>query len=201
VRTHQRKARLRVIELRICPQHRIVALFAGCWEPGMRHRRRSVIEVLLVARNTSRHRDAVVIVGVAIRARPRRYRVRAGQRKVGLGVVKRRWRPAGIRGMARFAILRKARACVIRILGVCKIRHVAGHARGSAEVVIPFVALLAGYWWRGVPQSQQEAGRRVVKLRIHPVIGRVALLAGRLECRSASNVVRIRGGPELLHVA
>jgi len=60
-------------------------------------------------------------------------------------------RPAWIRGMARFASLRKTRGYVIGILSVREIRHVAGHARGSAQVVIPLVALLAGYWRRRVP--------------------------------------------------
>ena len=102
--------------------------------------------------------------------------------------------------MARFASLRKAPGHVIRILGICKIRHVARHAGRSRQVVVSFVALLAGYGRRCVPQSQQEAGDGVIEFRVQPVVRGVALLARRLERHAAGHVVRVRRALELPHV-
>jgi hypothetical protein len=70
--TGQRKAGLRVIELAIGPLNGVMALLAGSREAGVRHRRRRFIEIVLVARNARRVRDVVVVVDVAIDARPRR---------------------------------------------------------------------------------------------------------------------------------
>ena len=101
--------------------------------------------------------------------------------------------------MARFASLRKAPGHVIRILGICKIRHVAGHAGRSPQIVVSFVALLAGYGRRCVPQSQQEAGDRVIEFRVQPVVRGVALLARSRECGHA-DVGRILYALEIRHV-
>ena len=77
----QRKSRRRVIELRIRPQHGVVALFARSGEARMRHWRRRVVEIGLVARNAGRHRDVVVVVLVAVGADARWIHVRAYQRE------------------------------------------------------------------------------------------------------------------------
>jgi len=194
--THQRKARLRVIELRICPQHRVVALFARCWEPGMRHRRRSVIEVLLVARNTSRHRDAVVVVGVAIRARPRRYRVRAGQRKVGLEWSNVAGDQPGFVVWHVSQFCEKARACVIRILGLCKIRHVTGSRKawrpGCSSLCGTARRLLAEMRAPKSAGSQSSSGQ-TSHSSSYRSSGTARRAPGTLF--RPSHVVRVRGGP------
>ena len=87
---HEREARLRVVERGVGPLHCAVTLFARRGEAGMWHGRSRVVEVGLVAGNAGRHRDLVVVVDMAIRAHPWRIHVRAGQWKVGLGVVKGR---------------------------------------------------------------------------------------------------------------
>ena|ERR1017187_338697 len=78
VRTRQRKARLRVIELAIRPLHRVMALLAARRESRVRHGSGCMVEIVLVARNASRIRDGVVVVDVAIDARPWRHGVRSG---------------------------------------------------------------------------------------------------------------------------
>ena len=85
--TGQRKAGLRVIELAIGPLNGVMALFAGSREAGVRHRRRGFIEIVLVARNARGVRDVVVVVDVAIDARPRRDGMGTRQVKAGLRVI------------------------------------------------------------------------------------------------------------------
>jgi hypothetical protein len=60
-----------------------------------------------VARNASGIRDVVVVVDVAVHARPRGHSVRPGQGERGFGVVERSRLPRRSR-VANFATLRKA---------------------------------------------------------------------------------------------
>ncbi len=81
VHASQRKSGGGVIEASIGPLHRVVALLASGRESGMRHRSRCRIVVILVATDARRDRDVVVVVDMAVRALPRRNRMRTGQRK------------------------------------------------------------------------------------------------------------------------
>jgi len=87
----QRKSGAVMVEGRIQPRARVVALVAALGEVR-RHVigiRRPLI-VLQVARDTRRAREVVVVVEVAIAALPRRHGMHARQRKVGRIVIKRR---------------------------------------------------------------------------------------------------------------
>ena len=94
VRTGQCKSCAVVIERRIQPRTRVVALIAG-----LREVRRHVIRVsralviLQVAGDARRSIQVVVVVDVAISALPWRNSVHAGQGKRGQIVIKRRIRP------------------------------------------------------------------------------------------------------------
>ena len=71
----------RVIELSVAPLHRVVTLLTRCRKSRMRDRSCSVVVVVLMAAHARRAGDAVVVVDVAIRTLPWRYRMRPRQRK------------------------------------------------------------------------------------------------------------------------
>jgi hypothetical protein len=88
VRSGQRKWGVVVVERRIRPGHGIVAHRASCRESGRRVRGiigRGVI--LLVTRVALGAIQRVVVADVAIRALPRRHRVRSGQGETRCRVV------------------------------------------------------------------------------------------------------------------
>ena len=93
VQSRQREWRVVVIERRIRPQDGVVAEFAGRREARVRHRRGCVVVVRLVARNARRHRNAVIVVLVAVDAGQRRRHVRPYQRESGRSVIKLPIRP------------------------------------------------------------------------------------------------------------
>ena len=93
VHARQRKSCGRVIELAVGPLHRVMTLFAGGGEAGMRHWAQRFVVVVLVATHAGGAGDFVVIVDVAIAALTRRHGVRPGQRKSGLRVIEGRWLP------------------------------------------------------------------------------------------------------------
>ncbi len=70
-----------VIKLPVSPLHGVMALLTGCRKSGMRHRRCRVVVVVLMARDTRRTRDVVVVVDMAVRTLTRRDRMRSRQRK------------------------------------------------------------------------------------------------------------------------
>ena len=84
MRSGQGKRRVVVIECRVRPGGRVVAHLASRREAGVRHRTVCSVEILLVASNAERAVQLVVVVDVAIRARPWRNRMRTGQWKAGL---------------------------------------------------------------------------------------------------------------------
>ena len=69
VHSRQGEAGGAVIELGIRPRRRVMTLFAGGRETGVRHGTGRTVEIFLVARNASSIRDVVVVVDVAVRAR------------------------------------------------------------------------------------------------------------------------------------
>jgi len=84
VRSSQVEAGLRVIKLPVRPRNRVMALFAARRKARMWHGTRSVVEIVLVTRDASRNRDAVIIVDVTVGTLPGRHGVRSSQRKLGL---------------------------------------------------------------------------------------------------------------------
>ena len=80
VRARQRKTRSVVIELSVSPQYRVMTGLACGRESGghVRDGRQRTGVILHVARGARRIREGVVVVYVAVRALPRRCRVRSG---------------------------------------------------------------------------------------------------------------------------
>jgi len=68
VRAGQREASLCVIELTVGPLDGVMALLAGGREAGVRHRTLRAVVVILMACNTQRAGQVVIVVDVAIRA-------------------------------------------------------------------------------------------------------------------------------------
>ncbi len=131
----QRKAGGRVIELAIGPLHGVVALLARGWEASMGHGAGGLVVIVLVATDASGDGDAVIVVGVAIRALPRRYAVGTGERESGFRVIKLRGLPC--RGVvASLTGLGESAGDVIWVRCVLKILQVAGHASHGGQVVI-----------------------------------------------------------------
>ena len=201
VPARQGKASRRVVELAIRPGHRVVAVFAGGREAGMWQRRCRAVIILLVAADAELGGQIVVVVDVAVGASAWRIGMGSQEHEADQRVVKRRRRPGSGR-MAGFAGLREAPGHVVRIRRVLEsLDMAAGARRGRQIVIVVDVAIDAGPWRHGVSTGQREARRRVIELRVQPVVGRVARFAGRLESRAARSVVRIRRGLEFLHVA
>jgi len=123
VHARQRKSGRRVIELAGGPGDCVMALLASCWESGVRHRRRCVRVIVLVATHASRAGDVVVIVDVAVRALARRHHVRSGQREAGLRVIKACRLPCA-RVVTHLAGLRETAGHMVRIAGALKIFQV-----------------------------------------------------------------------------
>jgi len=181
-----------MVEFAIRPDHCIVAAFAGQRE-GKRHvvdRRLGVVVIGLMACCTSRARQVVVIVHVALSAR--RGRMCSRQSKAGRRMVERRVQPVR-RIVAPFASRRIAQRDMIhRRLRVVVIRLVARHARRTGQlIVVVDVAQCA----RGgsVETCERPTGTGVVELAVRPQHSVVAALAS---CREAErNVIhgRLRG--------
>ena len=194
VRPRQREAGCRMIERRVGPQHRVMALFAGCWEAIVIHGRFCVVVIRLVARDAGRRRNVVVVIDMALHAR--RGQVRSRQREACRRVVKLAICPHH-RVMALLARGREARMRH-RCRRVVVIRLVARNARRHRNVVIVVgVALRAG---RGQVRARQRPARRcMVKLAIRPQHGVVTLFAGRREAcmryrRGRVVVIRLMAG-------
>ena len=135
VRAGQRESGRGVVKLRVRPQHGVVALLACRGKSRMRHWRGRGVVVVLVATDACSAGDAVVVADVAIRALSWRHSVRSGQRKPGLGVIKRRRLPGGC-VVAGIASLRESAADVVGIAGALEVLQMARHARGAGQVVV-----------------------------------------------------------------
>jgi len=139
---------------------------------------RGPLEVLQMARHAGIGSQVVIVIDVAISASSRRHSMLAVERKPGAVVVELRVRPvAGV--VALLAGLREVRSNVIRIGRALEVVQVAGHASCAGQVVVIVdVAVGAGTWRHGVQAREREPRAVVVELRVRPVAGIVALLAG-----------------------
>ena len=136
VRAGQRKSSAVVVEGRIQPRSRVVALVAG-----LREVRRDVIrvrrslEVFQVTGDAGCAGQVVIIVDVTIGALPRWNRVHAGEGEGGRVVVEGRIRPRS-RVVALLTGLRESGGHMVGIGGSLIILQVAGNAGRAGEVVI-----------------------------------------------------------------
>lgn len=94
MRSRQCEAGSGMVEYRIRPQHRVMALLAGLREPrrdvvGIRRR----LIIFQVATYARRGGDVVIAIDVAIGTQPRRHGVSPGKREAGRRVVEHRVRP------------------------------------------------------------------------------------------------------------
>ena len=157
MRARQRESGLRVIELAIGPLDRVMALFAGGGEAGVRHRSLRIVVVGLVARNAGRVRDVVVVVDVAVGTGSWRNRMRARQRESGLRVIELAIGPLdGV--MALFAGGREPRVWY-RGFRIVVVGLVARDASRVCDVVVVVdMAVGARPWRNRVGTGQWESG-------------------------------------------
>jgi len=189
-----------VVELRVRPVAGVVALLAG-----LREIRSNVIgigrtlEVLQVAGHAGSAAQVVVIVDVAVGAGAWRHRVQTVERKPSTVVVELRVHPVAA-VVALLAGLREVRSNVIWVRSSLEVFHVARHARFSGQiVVIVNVAVGTGAWRHRVQAGERKSSAVVIELRVSPVAGVVALLAGLREVRS--RMIGIGRPLEVLQVA
>ncbi len=192
---------LRVIERRIRPRARIVAVLTGS---GEELRLRGVARVCagvvirLMTADAGGRQSRVVVVYVAVCAFARRHHVRSGQRERGVVVVERRIRPRH-RVMAHGACCREAGRGVRGIIGRGVILLVARVAKGAIQrVVVVDVAIRALPRRHGVRSGQGETRRRVVELAMRPEHRIVAAFA---RGRETSMGNRSRGASIIFLVA
>ena len=180
MRSRQRKSRLRVIKCRRLPCQSVVANLAGPREStGNVARVGRVLEICQVAGNTSRARQVVIVVGMAIGTLTWRHGVRSRQREVDHGVIKGRWSPCDCR-VALCAIRGEVCGHVIRIGRLLKILEVAAHTGGAGDVEIAVDMAVAALPRRNCMSSgQREAHRTVIKVGVEPGVSAMAQSAVR----------------------
>jgi len=147
--------------------------------------------VLLMTRVAQGAVQRVIAVSVAIGAGPGRHYVRAGQLKAGAGMVELAIRPlrrvvaavACCRERCRNVIYRRQSAGVVLLMA-----RVARRARKVVIVIDVAVGTLTG--WHCVRAGQGKAGAVVIKCRVQPRRGVVALIATLREIRR--HMVRVR---------
>jgi len=162
VRSRQWKGRVVVIESRIRPGSRVMAKLASRREAGMRHGTVCPGEIGLVARNAERAVQLVVVVDVAIRARPWGHGVRTGQWEAGLRVIEFGIRP--LHGVMTLLASRRETRVRYRASRVVEILLMARNASRVRDVVVGgAMAVRARPWGHGVRTGQWERGFGVVK--------------------------------------
>src|SRR6266576_2064504 len=104
--------------------------------------------------------------------------MQSGERKPGAVVVECRARPAtGV--VALLASLWEVRSRVVGTRCSLEILQVARHAGGVAYIVVVVnVTIGARARWHGMQSGERKPGAVVVELRVRPVAGVMALLAG-----------------------
>jgi hypothetical protein len=188
--TRQRETGLRVIELAIRPLDCVMAILASRREASVRHWTFRIVVVGLVATDAGGRQRDVVVVDVAVGARPRRHHMRARQREWGVVVIEGRIRP-GRRVMAHLASRREAR---VRHRTVCsgEIFLVARNAQRAVQVVVVVdVAVRARARGNSVTARQRETSLRVIELSIRPLHGVMTLFAGGREAGVRHRTLRI----------
>jgi hypothetical protein len=196
----QRKTSGVMVESRIRPSARSVTLGAGLWKIRTHVIRIcSALEVLQVTRNACRVGQGEVVIGVAIRALPRRYRMRSRQREIGEVMVEGGVQP--IRGVVALRTIRwEITGDMVRVRRGLKIFQVATRTCGGAQVVIVVDVAVGAFTRRNsMSTGQQESGRGVIKFCVQPVIGAVATVACGGEF--GGDVIGITGRLKILRVA
>ena len=137
MRARQLEPRAGVVERGIGPLNRVVTRLARCGEArgDVIHRRQSVVVVRLMARDTGRAGQVVVVVHVTVGALPRRDRMRTRQREARAVVIESRIQPRS-RAVALIAGLREIRRDVIRVRRPLKVLQMAADAGARREVVV-----------------------------------------------------------------
>ena len=186
-----------MVKAGVAPVSRGMALLAGLRHVGLHVVRVGCpLVILQVAGDASRAGEVVIVVHVTLRAL--QGEVRSGQREAGVVVIERSIRPR--RGVvALLASLRKSLLRVIRVTGVVVVSQVATDARrigAGQRVIAVYMALRTQQ--AGMRPSQREACRRVIKVRVCPRRGGVALLAVLREIRL--HVIRLRRSLKILEV-
>jgi len=201
VASRQREAGAVVVKGRIEPGRSAMALVAGlrevrCHVIGIGR----ALEILQMAGDAGRAIQTVVIVDVAVGAKPRRHGVQAGQIEARARMVKLTVGPQ-IGVVALFAGQGESRRRVghgaRRIVVVGLVAGNAGRVRN--RVIVVDVAIGARARRNHVIAGKREARAVVVKGRIQPSRRGMALLAGLREVRR--RVVRIRRALIVLQVA
>ncbi len=180
MRARERESCRGMVELAVGPQHRVVALFASVRKSRMRNRRSGPREIFLMARNTGRAGQVVIVVHVAVAALAWRNRMCATQRESNRTVIELGIQPI-ISGMAGLALNRELARHVARIAGSLVIRCMTRIAFGRHRLELaggnPFVTGIAIH--SGVRAGQRETIIVLLDLlyRYLPATNRVALLA------------------------
>ena len=173
-----------MIELAVCPLHRIVTLFARGRETSVWNRGGGVQVVVLVTGIASHAGEIVVVVDVAICTLPWRHRVAASKQESGRAVVKLGVQPVVCR-VAGIASDSKFGGDVIRIRASRIVRLVAGvTSRGHRLELARSHSLVAGVAINGsVRSSQREAIVVILDIFVSdlPASHRVTLLAVRTQ--------------------
>ena len=196
----ERESRLGVIECRGLPRCSVMADIA-CLREAASHvvGIRGSLEILEMAGNASAAGQVVVIIRVAIGTGARRNGMGTGQREVDAGVVEGCRRPT-CGGVAGVACCCEIQGLVIRIGCALEILQVAADTGRVIEGVVAVdVTIGTGARRHGVLPGEREARAVVIKGRVHPVAGVVALGASLREIRA--DVVRIRCALKILKVA
>ena len=197
VRTRQNESGSRVIELAVGPGHSVMTLRARGRETGMRNRRGRGVVVGLMATDARGCGDIEVVIYVTVRALPRRYRMRTAQNESGGRVIELAVRPGHgvmtLRAGCREPGMRHRRGGGI----VVGLMATDAGGRGDVEVVVDVTVGTLPRRNR-MRTAQRESGSRVIKLRVRPLHGVMALLA-----RGRESGVRHRAyrGVEVILVA
>ncbi len=183
-----------------------MAGLAGLWEPALHVIRiRCVLEIRQVAGDAGRHRDVVIIVNVAIRARAGRDGMRTGQREGRGGVIKLRRLPR--HGRVAILTTRGKQARLLRVIWIRRVVVVVLMTRDASRVssrqivVVVLVAIVTLTRGHGMASRENESCERMIEFGAGPIIRAVATLARSGGEEHRGRVSRVRGVAEILLMA